>query len=76
MKLSTNTAAVLVVGLVALVAVAYLAPPDLVREAFYAVGSALAMVLAVMRPLLSHDQNRNGIPGIVESALPDPEEEE
>lgn len=78
MKLSTNTAAVLIVGIAALVAALYSAPPDLVREAALGIGSGVAILLAAMRPLLARDENRDGVPDILEPLLPgsSPEEEE
>ena len=78
MKLSTNTAAVLIVGIAAFVAVLYGAPPDLVREAALGVGSGVAFLLASLKPLLRRDENRDGVPDVLEPLLPgsSPEEEE
>jgi hypothetical protein len=80
MSLNKNTAAVLIVALVAITAIVYLAPPDLVREAFLGIGSAAGILLAAMKPLILRDENRDGVPDLVQDLsgpdLPAGEEEE
>lgn len=61
MKISTNTAAVLVVLIVALAAVLIAGPPELQAQLSAGLGGLGALLLASMRPLVTRDADRNGV---------------
>lgn len=66
MRLNVPTAAVLVVLIVATAAVLLAGPADTRTEVLAGLASIGGLVLAVLRPLLTRDEDHDGIPDVLD----------